>query len=71
LQPFQELFKEELGTFKGDKVSIHVDPSVVPKFCKAIPLPCSMRVMVEKELERLQNLGIIKPVKSSKWAAPS
>ena len=26
--------------------------------------------MVEKELQRLETLGIIKPVKSSKWAAP-
>ena len=29
-----------------------------------------MREMVEKELQRLETLGIIKPVKSSKWAAP-
>ena len=26
--------------------------------------------MVEKELQRLETLEIIKPVKSSKWAAP-
>ena len=26
--------------------------------------------MVEKELQRLETLGILKPVKSSKWAAP-
>ena len=29
-----------------------------------------MREMVEKELQQLESLGIIKPVKSSKWAAP-
>ena len=29
-----------------------------------------MKEMVEKELHRLENLGVIKPVKSSKWAAP-
>ena len=29
-----------------------------------------MRELVEKELQRLKTLGIIKPVKSSNWAAP-
>ena len=70
LQPFESLFKEELGTFTGDKVTIHIDPSVVPKFCKARPLLYLLKEMVEKELQRLENLGIVKPVKSSKWAAP-
>ena len=70
LQPFSELFTDELGTFKGDKVSIHVDPTVPPKFCKARSIPYSMREKVENELARLENLGIIKPVKTSKWAAP-
>ena len=70
LQPFEDIFKEELGTYTGDKAKIHIDPSVAPKFCKYRPLPYAMREMVEKELQRLETLGIIKPVKSSKWAAP-
>ena len=70
LQPFEDIFKEELGTYTGDKAKIHIDPSVAPKFCKYRPLPYPMREMVEKELQRLETLGIIKPVKSSKWAAP-
>lgn len=70
LQPFESIFKDELSTFTGDKVSIHIDPSVAPKFCKARPLPYSMKEMVEKELQHLENMRIIKPVKSSKWAAP-
>ena len=70
LQPFESIFKEELGTYKGDKAKIHIDPTVPPKFCKARPLPYAMRELVEKELQRLETLGIIKPVKSSNWAAP-
>lgn len=70
LQSFEAVFKDELGTFTGNKVTIHVDPSVASKFIKARPLPYSMKEMVEKELQRLESLGIIKPVKSSKWAAP-
>ena len=70
LQPFEFIFKEELGTYTGDKTKIHIDLSVAPKFCKALPLPYAMREMVEKELQRLETLEIIRPVKSSKWAAP-
>ena len=70
LQLFEAIFKEELGTFTGDKVTIYIDPSVVPKFCKARPLPYSMKEVVEKELQRLEYLGVIKPVKSLKSAAP-
>ena len=70
LQPFESIFKEELGTYKGDKAKIHIDSTVPPKFCKARPLLYAMRELVENELQRLETLGIIKPVKSSNWAAP-
>ena len=70
LHPFESIFKEELGTYRGDKAKIHIDPTVIPKFCKARPLPYAMRELVEKELLRLETLGIIKPMKSSNWAAP-
>ena len=70
LHPFEDVFRDDLGTFKGDKVSIHVDPTVPPKFCKARPLPYSMKALVAKQLARLEHLGIIKPVTTSKWAAP-
>ena len=70
LQPFESIFKDELETYTGEKAKIYIDQLVMPKFCKARPLPYAMREMVEKELQRLETLGIIKPVKSSKWAAP-
>ena len=70
LQPFESIFKEELGTYKGNKAKIHIDPIVPPKFCKARPLPYTMRELVEKESQCLETLGIIKLVKSSNWVAP-
>ena len=54
-KPLQSLlhsiFQEKLGTYKGNKVKIHVDSSVAPKFCKAQPLPYAIKEMVEKELQ--------------------
>ena len=47
-----------------------MEPQVKPKFFKARPLPFSLKDKVEEELQRLESLGIITPVKHSKWAAP-
>lgn len=70
LESFSDVFKDELGTLRGDKVSIHIDSTVPPKFCKTRSLPYAMREKVEKELQNLEDQGIITPVKFSKWAAP-
>ena len=62
------LFQEGLVLLKDVTVKLHVHPDCVPKFHK--PLPFALREGVEKELERLQSLGVIKPVATSDWAAP-
>ena len=69
LHSFNDVFKGELGTLHGEKVGIHIDPSVPPKFCKARSLPYAMKGKVEAGLQRLQDQGIISRVKYSKWAA--
>ena len=70
LQKYQEVFSDEIGTYKGGKVSIHIDPAVTPRFCKPRPLPFAMKEKVEDELRKLQDQGVIEPVKYSRWAAP-
>ena len=70
LRPFSEVFAGELGTLQGNKASIHIDPSIPHKFCKARSLLYAMKEKVEKELQKLESQGIISPVKYSKWAAP-
>ena len=42
----------------------------MPKFCKPWPLPFAIKDKVEDELKKLQEQGVIEPVKFSKWAAP-
>ena len=43
--------------------------SVKPKFFKPCSVPFTLRKKVEAELDRLQAMGVISPVKSSQWAA--
>ena len=66
---FPSLFAPGLGCMKGKEVTIEVDPTVSPKFCKARPVPYALRDRVDAELGRLEEEGIISPITNSPWAA--
>ena len=71
LDAYGEVFEDNLGTIYGVSAKIHVDESTtVPTFHKARLVPYALREKVEKELDRLQQQGIIEPVQFSDWAAP-
>ena len=70
LHKYGSIFTEGLGTFTGGKVTLHIDLQVKPKFFKVRTLPFSIKEKVEEELNRLESLGIITPVKHTLWAAP-
>lgn len=70
IDQYSEVFKEGLGTFKGPKVKIHVEPEAQPKFLKARPVPYAMTGKIEVELKRLQDEGTIEPVQFSEWEVP-
>ena len=59
-----------LPPMKIQPVSINVVDYSKLKFCKARPVPLPLVDQVNAELQRLQDQGIIKPVKSSKYASP-
>ena len=62
LEKHSSVFNNKIGTLKGIKVKLHVDPNVKLKFFKARSVPYSLREKVETELGRLENSGIISPV---------
>ena len=64
---YSQVFEEGLGTFTGPKAKIHVEADAVPQFCKARPVPFSMK---EKNEEDFQEEGTVEPVQFSEWAAP-
>ena len=52
------------------KAKIFVDPSVPPHFCKAGLVPYAMKSLVEAELDKLVDQGILTPVQHVDWAVP-
>ena len=69
LARYPAVFKEGLGTLKGFEAKIYVDPDAVSKFHRACSVPYALRDKVERELQRLQDEGILEPVEHAKWAA--
>lgn len=71
LKKFSSLFDSKLGKFVYSKINLKLkDPNVKPKFIKARTVPLAFREKMDKELDRLEKLGIITPIKSSEWATP-
>uniref|UniRef100_A0A2H1V9U2 SFRICE_009183 n=1 Tax=Spodoptera frugiperda TaxID=7108 RepID=A0A2H1V9U2_SPOFR len=70
LTKYREVFKDELGTYRGKPVSIHLKPNAHPKFLKARPVPYAIKDRVEKEIDRLVAENVLKPVSYSDWATP-
>lgn len=70
LERYADVWKDELGRFNKFKVSLHLKPTAKPKFFKPRPVPFALKDKVEAELERLVQLGILRPVSYSKYGTP-
>ena len=66
---YPELFTPGLGKYTPRKVALQVDESKA-RFYKHRPPPLALKQQIEEELDRQVALGILEPVKTSKWAAP-
>ena len=70
LPKYSEVFRDELGTLKGIETKLVVQEDAKPKFFKPRSVQYAIRGAIEKDLERLENLGVIEKIKYSDWAAP-
>ena len=70
LAQHKSVFEEGLGTLTGYQAQIVMDPGATPKFCKPRTVPYAYKSLVNEEIDRLVQQGILAPVKFSDWAAP-
>ena len=63
-------FSSELGTLKGIYAKLILKPDAEPNFFKPRPVPYTLHDAIERDLERLESLGVIEKVSYSDWAAP-
>ncbi|XP_023210631.1 uncharacterized protein K02A2.6-like [Centruroides sculpturatus] len=70
MEEFPGVFKEGLGTYKGQPISIKLDPNVTPIRLKARRVPLGIRQKVDDELEKWVKQGILEPITDPEWATP-
>ena len=66
-----EIFPEELGFCSKVKAKFEVKENVMPVFRPKRPVPYASVEIIEKELGRLEKLGVIEKADYSPWAAPA
>lgn len=70
LKQHKIVFVDGIGKLKDIKAHLTLKDNADPKFLKTRSVPYAMRPRIEKELDRLQQEGIIQPVAHSDWATP-
>ena len=71
LDEYSSVFSKKLGKLVGFKAKLNVKENPVPKFMKARPVPYALKESVSKEIERLEEEGILQPISFSDWASYS
>ena len=70
LDKYFDVFKKELGTLKGFKVKFTLKPDSKLQFCRPRQVPYALKDAVDRELQHLEDTGVIERVPHSKWATP-
>ena len=70
LDEHSSIFDSKLGALNDTTVTVHLDPTAQPRFCKARTVPYTLKEKIEKELDHLVEQGVIEPICYSEWAAP-
>lgn len=68
-EPLLDVFKDELGAIQGEKAKLLFQKKKL-QFCKASSVPFALRAVVEAELSKLEELGMISQFDSSEYATP-
>ena len=70
LKEYNDVFQVGLGSMSHFKACLHVKEGSMPVFHRPRPVPFAIREAIERELERLENDGIVERVDTSEWATP-
>ncbi|XP_037821697.1 uncharacterized protein LOC119610521 [Lucilia sericata] len=70
IHEFSEVFQEKIGCTRQYKVSLQLREGVKPIYNKERQIPYSLTERVEKELDVLEQAGIISKTTNSDWGSP-
>jgi hypothetical protein len=71
LKKYESLFDGSLGTWKGENYDIELRSDATPYHARAFPIPRIHEQTLRQEVDRLCQIGVLKKVNRSEWAAPT
>ena len=71
LQKYGELFDGSLGTWNGSQIELELNEGAQPYHARPYPIPKVHQDTLKMEVERLCQLGALRKVNRSQWAAPT
>ena len=70
IQKYPEVFQSGLGNMKSFRAHLHLKEGAHPKFCRPRAIPFAIKECKGRELDRLEETGIVIKENYSEWAAP-
>ncbi|XP_041971651.1 uncharacterized protein K02A2.6-like [Aricia agestis] len=70
VQKFPKLFSDKLGCFNKYKINLKLKPDSKPIYFKPRPVAFALKGKIDKEIDRLLTLGVLKPTEHSEFASP-
>lgn len=71
LQEYDTLFDGTLGHWQGEEYDIKLKPDATPYHSRSFPIPKVHERTLRLEVERLEEIGVLKKVNHSEWGAPT
>ena len=70
LDKYSDIFKDELATMNFIRTKPLVKENASPRFHHPRPVPFALKEAIEREIQRLEESGILKKVSYCEWATP-
>ena len=70
IQSYADVFQEGLGTMTHIRAHLTLKEGTSPRFCRPHAVPFALKDTVGRELDQLEEIGTLRKVECSEWAAP-
>ena len=70
VQKYSEVFHSGAGTMLKHTAQLSLKPGVTPRFCRPRAVPFAIKERVGKELNHLEESGVLRRVEHAEWEAP-